>query len=230
MPTGAIVPMTRGEMRNRFFPMRVADYVTLPEQRILRAQEVVIERDYGFGRKEEEVAPEPAYVSPEPAALPRRQAPDVEMLSPQRSTELLEIFVGHRLDFYRQPILEEVAAEEPEPEQSKREQRRQGSASNAAADLLASRTQVLPEKTAKATGAIYGSVSTHDILVAVRAAIATNDEAARVILTEQDIHLLDEAASKEGKLKMVGDFTVELRLKGSDVPVKRTVRVIPQES
>ena len=82
----------------------------------------------------------------------------------------------------------------------------------------------------KMTGAIYGSVSPHDILVAVRAAIATNDEAARVLIAEQDIQFLEPQAQSENKIKSIGDFTIELKIKGAEQGIRRTVRVIPQET
>lgn len=217
-------------MRNSYFPRRIADYLPEAEQRQLRATNTTIARDYDFGRKDKTgsvLQPSLTPLTDEPTPAPVRKAPEVEKLSVERSLELLEIFIPHRMDFYRQPIVEEKAEEEKEPD---KDDKRQRTASSAAADLLAARSQARLEKAKpKLTGAIYGSVSAHDILVAARAAIATNDEAARIILMEQDIQFLDEHAKKENKLKLVGDFTVEIQLKGADRRVKRTVRVIPQD-
>ncbi|KAI5360967.1 putative ribosomal protein L9 [Septoria linicola] len=230
---GAIVPMARGQMRNNYFPSRTAEYVTMPELRTLRSQNVPIERDYMFGKKDPSSAADGPLLMPlrdEPTPLPVRRGPEVEKLTTERSVQLLEIFVPHRIDFYRQPIVEEIKEEKADVA-PKKEQKRQRTASSAAADLLAARTQKPLEKPQpKFTGAIYGSVSQHDILVAVRAAIATNDEAARVIVTEQDIEFLNEPARTEHKIKELGDSTIEIKVKGEENGVKRTVRVIPQEA
>lgn len=233
---GAIIPIASGEMRNKFFPRRIAEYVTLPELRTIKANNIPIARDYTFGKEEPlpEVATSETGASgiainaSEPTRTPKKH--EVEKLSPERSIELLEIFVNPRLDFYRQPIIEEKELEEEAPAAPKIKER-QRTASSAAADLLAARMQA-PKEPPKPAGpqAIYGSVSTYDILVAVRVAIAENDEAARVILAEGDIRFMDEEARAEGKVKHVGDFTIEIKVKGAERGVKRTVRVVPQEA
>lgn len=234
MRPGSIIPVPRGEMRNKFFPKRIAEYVTLSELRHLRANSVPIERDYVYGKDEPvmEVAAgltsigESAMFSPNSTPPPRK--PEIEKLTPERSLQLLEIFVGPRLDFYRQPIIEE---KKEEAEESKPTSRRESprTASSAAFDLLAARTSQLK---LESTGplAIYGSVSRHDVLVHIRAAIARNDEAAKVILEENDIEFLDAEVEREGKVKHVGDFTIEVHVKGEEQRLKRTVRVVPQEA
>lgn len=218
-------------MRNKFFPQRIAEYVTLSELRHLRANSVPIERDYVYGKDEpvKEMATDfldSAMSTPNPTPPPKK--PEIEKLTPERSLQLLEIFVGPRLDFYRQPIIEE---KKEETEEAKPASRRESprTASSAAFDLLAARTsQPKPEITGPL--AIYGSVSRHDVLVHIRAAIARNDEAAKVILEENDIEFLDSEVEREGKLKHVGDFTIEVHVKGEEQRLKRTVRVVPQEA
>lgn len=230
--------MARGMMRNHYFPSRTADYVTMSELRTLRAQNIPIKRDYTFGKRESDTsstaASDAASLSgPEATEEYTRKAPEVERLTSARSIELLEIFVPHRMDFYRQPIIEEAPKkEESEAAQPKKEERRQQrTASSAAADLLAARTQKPQTKAQpKLTGAIYGSVSQHDVLVAVRASIATNDEAARVIVSEQDVVFTDEKARAENKIKELGDWEVEIKVRGEESGVKRIVRVVPQEA
>ena len=226
-------------MRNDWFPRGIADYVTLPALKELRVKNVAMERDFEFGATNlANVASTTSDVSKNvkstsneelqrKGASPRR--PEVDRLTPERSTQLLEIFVGPRVDFYRQPIVEEKAGETPPPE-TKKPSRLGG---GAAADLLAARKpQQLKEELKSAPLSIYGSVSTLDVLSAVRAAMANNDEAARVVLNEQDIsfaNLPESEGSEAGKIKHVGDFEVEIKLKGSDIAVKRIVRVVPQE-
>jgi hypothetical protein len=159
---------------------------------------------------------------------------EVEKLSPERSGELLEIFVGPRIEFYRQPIIEEKVPEEPEAEDQTPDPLLGGS--GAAAELMAARRpSAKSTKPDMKTGptSIYGSVSALDILQAVRAAMARNDEAARVVLQEEDITFVDlpeTEHSEAGKVKHIGDFTVEIKVRGSDAVIKRTVRIVPQEA
>lgn len=160
-----------------------------------------------------------------------QKAPVVEKLSPERSMELVEIFVPKRLDFYRQPIIEEKTPEPaPAPEQYKKPKFTMG---GAAGDLMAARQRTpAPEKPRRKEEkqAIYGSVSVQDVLVAMRAAMATNDEAARVVLQEGDVNFVDLPESEEmGKVKHVGEFSVDVRVKGAEEGVRRTVRVVAQE-
>lgn len=190
-----------------------------------------IERDYMFGKRDSAPSTDGPALFSAPEAVEEvytRKGPEVEKLTGERSIELLEIFVPHRMDFFRQPIIEEPPEQKPVEEPKKKEQ--QKSASSAAADLLAARTQKpLERPQPKMTGAIYGSVSQHDVLLAVRAAMATNDEAARVIVSEQDVVFVDEKVRAENKIKEVGDFEVDISVRGEESGIKRVVRVVPQE-
>lgn len=227
--------MSRGELRNYYFPRAIARYVTLTEQRDLRRNNVPIQRDYVFKKDKRAAATSAtaAPVMPEgPPPTDERKAPEVERLTAQRSMELLDIFVSHRLDFYREPIMEEKP-EEPVQAEDEKEDKKRRTASSAAADLLAARSPIAAEKSkakTKVMGAIYGSVSQHDILVAIRAATATNDESAKVVITEQDIHFLDKQVQADNKIKLIGDFTVEIKVKGAEQGIRRTVRVVPQQT
>ncbi|KAK3705449.1 hypothetical protein LTR37_013266 [Vermiconidia calcicola] len=243
---GAIVPISRGQMRNIWFPKGIADYVTVPELRILRVKNTAMERDFEFGTNEiakqnattlDAMAPWQKDIPNNIKGMSRNEIKsasafqkktEVERLSPERSMELVEIFVKPRLDFYRQPI-EEKQPETPAPEPKKAP--RYGS--GAAADLLAARMREPEELKKHKAQAIYGSVSPLDVATAIRAAMGDNDEAARVVLSEQDIQFVDLPESEGGEagknVKHVGYFTVEIRVRGSDVAVRRTVRVVPQE-
>ena len=45
----ALVPVSSGQMRNVWFPQRIAAYVTAPEQRNIRTKNVSTERDFEYG-------------------------------------------------------------------------------------------------------------------------------------------------------------------------------------
>jgi len=138
---------------------------------------------------------------------------------PERAIELLSILLPSRIDFHRKPIETEATSL---PEQAK-----EGAASSAAADLVAaSRAPAMPEPVS-----IYGSVSTADVAATVRAVLARNDEAARVALAEEDITFVGQTlGDDETRLKHLGDFEVEMRIRGADEAVKRIVRVLPQDA
>jgi hypothetical protein len=202
-----------------------------------------VERDYGFGlskqAKLKETTADGKDISDDVKSMDSAelrsasafQKVEVEKLTPERSKELLEIFVGPRIEFYRQPIMEEKDAEDAKPEDKKAEPQFEGS--GPAAELAAARMPVTKKAAKTGPTPIYGSVSALDILQAVRATIARNDEAARVVLQEEDISFVDlpEAEHSEaGKVKHIGDFTVEIKVRGSDDTIRRLVRIIPQEA
>lgn len=92
----------------------------------------------------------------------------------------------------------------------------------------------VPTSTASTT-AIYGSVSTADVANTIKAVLAENDEAAKIVFAEDDVRFVNvsldgQAAIETDKLKNLGEFEVEVRIKGVDTPVRKTVRVLPQES
>ena len=160
--------------------------------------------------------------------------------------QLLSILVPPRLDFYRQPIeVAPVAAPAPAPvpasgaEAHTSRKARQPSASSAAADLLAARS--MPSKpvavaaSASSIVAIYGSVSAADVAIAVKAVLAANDEAARIVFADEDVKFVNvtvdgQALAETDKIKHIGEFEAEIRIKGAEAAVKKIVRVLPQES
>jgi len=250
--TGAIVPISMGQMRNDWFPRRIAEYVAIPALKTLRLKNTAMERDFDFGVTN--LAKEMATTTG--GAIGRYQADiptdirgnerlqDASMfqkkpsgpgrLSPERSMELLEIFVPPRLEFYRQPIMEEKEPEAPPPPPEPRRNMR-GFGSGAGAELLAARTPQPDVPKPKPTGpqAIYGSVSTVDVLNAVKAVMAENDEAARVVLHAEDVKFVDmmmDAQPETDRVKFVGDFAIEISVKGAEDTVKRMMRVNAQEA
>lgn len=243
-PSGSIVPLSRGAMRNEWFPAGTADYVTMPELKKLRLAGAPMERDFTYGLNEGRTALDA--ISSEDstgnlksmsneevvdASAFQKRTP-VDRLSPERSTELLEMFVRPRLEFYRQPIMEEKVVEPEPPVPEPRKKASYGS--GAGAELLAARMGgfVQPKVAKDGPQGIYGSVSPLDVLQAVRAAMAEDDDAKRVVLSEQDVHFVDlpDIEGETAKVvKHVGDFAVEIKVKGAERIVRRVVAVIPQE-
>lgn len=238
---GALLPLPRGQMRNEWFPRGIADYVLPPEVKKLRLSNVPIQRDHFFARKEKVIkVPSTGNAEGEmskdqiTSASKFAKKVDVGRLPPHRMVALLEAFIGPRLDFYRQPIAEEKVEEVAEEKAPEPPKKREHFGSGAGADLLAARMEkpTSPKKEDSKAQAIYGSVSPLDVVQALRAALAFDDDAKRVVLSEQDVQFVDlpEMEGEAAKVvKHVGDFEVEITIRGSDTPVRRTVRVIPQE-
>ena len=66
--------------------------------------------------------------------------------------------------------------------------------------------------------------------------MAENDEAGRVVFGEDEVRFMN-VKDDEGKdvveadrVKHTGEYQVEVRVKGTDAPVRRTVRVLAEQS
>lgn len=95
--------------------------------------------------------------------------------------------------------------------------------------------QAQAERAAAANRAIFGSVSTADVATAMRAVMARNDEAARVLFGEEDIRFLnvkagDQVLQETDRVKNVGEYQVRVGVKGTEETLTRNVRVIAQDS
>lgn len=124
--------------------------------------------------------------------------------------ELLTTFVPPTIEFARQAIEQEKVDSKP----------RYGT--SAAADVLTAAVMAKPRTLANA---IYGSVSTADVVATIKTALEHNDEAARVILSENDVRFVDGHEGDETRVKQLGSFKVEIMVPGAGVPITRTVRV-----
>ena len=79
---------------------------------------------------------------------------------------------------------------------------------------------------------IYGSVSSADIATSVKAFLARTTEGARVVIGADDVKIIrakGDADTETDRLKTLGEFQVELQVKGGGV-VRRTVSIIPEET
>jgi hypothetical protein len=203
------VPLNPSLMRNRWFPARVADYVPAIQLKQLKAQELDFARDFSYGVR---VNLEEAEEDKEVLAYQRHVRPiEIDVLSPKRSMELLDAFVPPTIDFFRQRIEQE------------RDSKPRFGASGAADVLTAA---AMAGKAKAHTDAIYGSVSTTDVVQTIRGALAHNDEAARVILNEADVSFL--SGHEEGdtsRVKQLGVFKIEIRFPGAEESLVRNIRI-----
>ena len=141
------------------------------------------------------------------------------------------------MEFYRAPI----SVPEPETPIQDRPKRLKRAASSAAAELEAASVP-LPEPVVQPQLThIFGSVSTADIAESIKAVLANTTEGARVVIGAEDITIIHNEVNNEvndsedqdkgiegDRLKVLGDFQVEVRVKGGD-PVVRSVSVKAQE-
>lgn len=130
--------------------------------------------------------------------------------------ELLDAFVPPTIDFHRQRI-----------EQDKEPRERHGATS--AADVLTA--VVMGSKAKESANAIYGSVSAADLVSTIKGALAHNDEAARVILSEADVKFVSGHEEEDAsRVKQLGTFKVEIRLPGAAEPLVRNIRIRAKEA
>ncbi|KAI9717322.1 MAG: hypothetical protein M1812_004849 [Candelaria pacifica] len=207
---GAIIPVAAGRMRNKWYPERKAEYMTDAQLKSLNMQNAMVERDSTFrpgprkGRQQEGTEQNGDTV----VDL------QLNLLSPQRSVQVLTALLPPNIDFYRSPITA-PAREVPNPISQ------QGSSQGAGTTSI-SQLEI--------TG-IYGSVSTTDIASNIKALLAETEEGSRVVVTPEEITLgngLSRDEDGEGRLKQLGDFEIEINLKGASESLSRIVRVLPQ--
>lgn len=134
----------------------------------------------------------------------------------------MEAALPSHISFYRSPITD------PEPKTPESPTPRRA-ASPAAAVLDAASEPLKPQKHPLAP--IYGSVSTADIVESMKALLNQTEEGARVVLATEDIKILvpedvepQDIGIEGDRLKALGEFQVEARVKGGEAIV-RTVSV-----
>ena len=153
------------------------------------------------------------------------------MFQPQRTTQLISAYVPEILEFYRQPIAT------PEPEKPKSSRRPSRTAASSAAEDLVAASEPAPVSMSKSE-AIYGSVSTADIVDSIQVILslegvaAGDTEAARVVLSAEDVKIVQEERTAIGeevdRIKRTGDFPIDITVKGGEA-VRRTVRVLAEK-
>lgn len=76
---------------------------------------------------------------------------------------------------------------------------------------------------------IFGSVSTADMVDAIKAVLAEDEEGARVVLSAEDVYIDAEASEETGveadRLKALGEYRVEIRPKGMVDAIRRGVSI-----
>ncbi|KAI4257102.1 MAG: hypothetical protein L6R42_005861 [Xanthoria sp. 1 TBL-2021] len=145
-----------------------------------------------------------------------------KLLTPKRTSEIIEAQVPSDIIFYRVPI----AIPEPEPAPPEPV----GNSINAIGGEAPLRKA--PELEPSVTR-IFGSVSTADIVESIKAVLSASEEGARVVLAPEDININEKESEDLGveadRLKALGEYTIEIRVKGVD-PLPRRVVIKAQEA
>jgi ribosomal protein L9 len=229
---GAVIPVTAGVMRNIWFPKGMAQYVTASNLQALGVKkDAPLERDSTFRsttekkleRQVEEEEPEqvvdeaqeeefrPAPIVPAPSIIqaePRAPQIELDLMSPDRATSILEDLLPPNLDFYRTTIT--VPTKKISP-------------SISSSSAIAAAAQAAKADSNK----IHGSVSTSDIAANLKAILAEDEQGARVVVSPEQISFVQKTDEKD-RVKQLGVFEIQIRLEGASDSVRRTVQVHAQ--
>ncbi|KAL8991632.1 MAG: hypothetical protein Q9169_007801 [Polycauliona sp. 2 TL-2023] len=214
---GSIIPIAPGRMRNIYYPQRKAEYVTDAQIRTTNQKDILTERDFSFGLAQPQ--PEPQ-LTEDPAGL--AFGVQTKLLTPKRTSEIIEAQVPPEMIFYRVPIV----VPEPEPAPPKP----LGNSINAIGGDLPARKAPEPEP---AVVRIFGSVTTADIVDSMKAVLSESEEGAKVVLVPEDI-TIEEIANEDlgveaDRLKALGVYTIEIRVKGVE-SIRRRIKIMAQEA
>ncbi|KAI4086505.1 MAG: hypothetical protein LQ339_009032 [Xanthoria mediterranea] len=211
---GSIIPIAPGRMRNIYYPQRKAEYVTKAQMQTTNQKDVMAERDFSFGLPQTHPDPQPT----EEVAI----GMPVKLLTPKRTSELIEAQVPSDIIFYRVPIVV------PEPEPATPEP--VGNSINAIGGEAPVRKALESEPSITR---IFGSVSTADIVESIKAILLASEDGARVVLAPENVKIKEKEGQDLGieldRLKALGEFEIEIRVKGVD-PLQRRVVIRAQEA
>ncbi|TVY18456.1 hypothetical protein LARI1_G004413 [Lachnellula arida] len=228
---GTVISVTAGMMRNQWFPQRLAEYATaaklqelgLKEEDIIqldsisRSKILADEKEVKKAAKAEAKALAKANTEAkgttiqEPVWEPVKPV-ELELLSPTEATLIIANLLPANLDFYRQPIAPAQPAKKLSPSLR----------SKAVISAAAKESHGPQEKTS-----IYGSVSTADVATSLKAILAEDEDGSRVVLSPEEISFV-EMQEDGDRVKHLGIFEIDIRLKGAPDAVRRTIKVSAQ--
>ncbi|KAF2426317.1 hypothetical protein EJ08DRAFT_561693, partial [Tothia fuscella] len=218
---GSYVPISLGQMRNRWYPQGLARYVVGDELSSVKTGKISVERDSEF-----EAARYSDARLAKMADIARRKG-EVrvrELLSPQRSLDLLAVLLPSKLEFYR-PVVTSSLPSTSSPSSS--------STNNPSAipkEVLSilSSSPASPKQSSQIP--IYGSISTLDVANHIKEYISYNDEASQVVLNENDVKFVGLGQLDDvSRVKHLGEYGVEIGMKGVEGKVSRRVVVAALE-
>jgi len=75
-------------------------------------------------------------------------------------------------------------------------------------------------------------VSSTDVASAIRAVLQAKELAGRIVLEDSDIRFIraDTGEDAADRVKQIGEYDVEVKVKGHEEAIRRKVRVIPEKN
>lgn len=143
-------------------------------------------------------------------------------MQPEEGTAILEELLPPNLEFYRTPV-----AVAPQVEKRISPSIPTTSTVSAAANAAAIAGKGTKTKTPTKTS-IFGSVSTNDIAANLKAILAEDSRGALVVFGHEDISFVEQSSDDKDRVKHLGIFDIEIRLKGAPDVVQRTIQVQAQ--
>ncbi|KAK0628128.1 hypothetical protein B0T17DRAFT_588338 [Bombardia bombarda] len=203
----AIFRIERGRMRNEWFPNKKAEYITSTRFRELGlTRQDVGERDRSYT----------AFV-----AAPMAEEPPLPAEPPEKAHTLLSALVPETLTFHRRPIyVHAPVAATPPPSVPPT------FLSPLIASVATSPAQEAPDQEPAAL-AIFGSVSTTDIVARIKSFLTEDLEASRIALEPGSIRFV---GLEENRVKTLGHWEVEISVGLQDnglEPVRKMVEILP---
>ncbi|KXX81681.1 hypothetical protein MMYC01_201041 [Madurella mycetomatis] len=208
----SIFRVERGRMRNEWYPRKKAEYMTAARFLELGLSRSDIgDRDATFGTlAAAEVEDTQTQATPAP-----KPAPKPISATPEQSHNFLTTLVPETLTFHRKPIPAPTAPPATEPRH--------------VSPLVAAHTAPAePAHNLSSPLAIFGSVSTTDIVSHIKGLLVTDAQASRMALEPGQIRLLDVEEDTD-RIKALGRWEIEIALGNMLEPVRKVVEVLPLE-
>ncbi|QSZ30429.1 hypothetical protein DSL72_004952 [Monilinia vaccinii-corymbosi] len=220
-PARRIVQVPPGLMRNKLYGRGFAVYVTPTESsHDIGSRKIVAPLDSTFGKRKTRIEQVQDMKKPEnhPSEIRRlnpKRAPELELLSPERSTAILSDLIPPSIDFFETALTNT-------PPQVKKVSPSLASSSSISAAAAGNNTDK-PDKVA-----IYGSVSTADVAAKIKTILDQDSKGKRVVFGPEDIKFVQETEEKD-RVKHLGIFEVDIRLKGAPEAVRRAIKINAQD-
>lgn len=157
-------------------------------------------------------------------------------LQPAETQNLLNTLLEPTLTFFRKPIASPptpasiAAAARARPEPAAAAPRSPSIAANAGTSQSRAEevAQAKAEAEAQANAAIFGSVSTADILASVKETLFAVSPDNRTALEAASIKILD-LAEGEDRVKKLGRFQIEIEAGKGLEPIRRSIEVVSEQ-
>ncbi|KAJ4418554.1 hypothetical protein N0V85_001387 [Neurospora sp. IMI 360204] len=218
----AIFRIERGRMRNEWFPKNKAEYMTPARfQELGLTRDAIGEVDRSFvilSALDAAARPKPEEQKTE-KPVPEVQIPQVKVpdVTPETAHALLSELVPNTLTFHREPV--PITIPQPKPAQEPK-----------ISPLIARHAPASTPKTPstnEAQRAIFGSVSSSDILNQIKALISGHEEASRIVLGPSSVKIVGLAEDND-RIRHLGRWEIEIAVaRAGSLTVYKSVEILP---